>query len=212
MNFKTILLLITLSIFCISCNKNAQKPSLAEIGKELEMLSGNPTEKLPDMREYVDSTSLKKYDGICTPIIDNDKIKKAKLFVKKESNRLRESGYLLFTFENNERKTYLATIKSNDELDIVRWRNTDGINYGLNNKDIVEKLKEWNEKNPIEVLEVGLDFIFFKFKERINQKNINNFAKEVYTLCPDVVDQGVGDMDALTESIKRINSVFLWWD
>ena len=38
------------------------------------------------------------------------------------------------------------------------------------------------------------------------------FAKEVYTFCPDVVDQGVGSIEALEEAIKEMHGVWLWWD
>lgn len=38
------------------------------------------------------------------------------------------------------------------------------------------------------------------------------FSEEVYEFCPDIVDQGVGDMKKLKDSIKVNKELFLWWD
>ena len=38
------------------------------------------------------------------------------------------------------------------------------------------------------------------------------FANEVYEFCPDIVDQGVGDVEKLAAGIAATKEVYLWWD
>jgi hypothetical protein len=38
------------------------------------------------------------------------------------------------------------------------------------------------------------------------------FARDVYEFCPDIVDQGVGSVEAQEESIRDSGQVYLWWD
>ena len=42
--------------------------------------------------------------------------------------------------------------------------------------------------------------------------NWGAFAQEVYEFCPDIVDQGVGDVGALAEILDDTRRVYLWWD
>jgi len=38
------------------------------------------------------------------------------------------------------------------------------------------------------------------------------FAKEMYKVCPDIVDQGTGSIEALAEEMKKTKRLFFWWD
>jgi hypothetical protein len=44
-------------------------------------------------------------------------------------------------------------------LDIIRYRRTDGINYGLENADVVEKIAEWKSKYGLVVIGCGRDWV-----------------------------------------------------
>ncbi len=39
-----------------------------------------------------------------------------------------------------------------------------------------------------------------------------DLAERMYEFCPDIVDQGVGDVDALAESLAESDHLFFWWD
>ena len=40
----------------------------------------------------------------------------------------------------------------------------------------------------------------------------HNLAQRMYEFCPDIVDQGRGDVEALAESLARSDDLFFWWD
>ena len=122
----------------------------------------------------------------------------------------KEKGYQLFYFDDDDHKFYLGAIKSNDEMDILRWRGTNGINYDHTNQDIINKLEEWGKENPVRIVGVSFDWILFNFEHPV--KDVEQLAKEVYDFCPDVVEQGVGTMDELKHFIKKENGIYLWWD
>jgi len=44
-------------------------------------------------------------------------------------------------------------------------------------------------------------------------EDLDSFAKDLYSFCPDVVDQGAGSHEALVQALKQSNGdVTLWWD
>lgn len=146
------------------------------------------------------------YPGIRSKIIKDDNYK----IVKKFKKQFKEKGYLIFAFTDEDDSSYIGVIKGTDELDILRYRRTDGINYDLDSKKVVEKLAQWKSKNDFEVLGCGRDWLQFEFKTL--PADLDKFSKDVYEFCPDIVDQGVGDVKSLKEAIVEINGLFLWWD
>jgi hypothetical protein len=56
------------------------------------------------------------------------------------------------------------------------------------------------------LLAVGHDLIAGQFLTPIQQPE--TLAQQMYDLCPDIVDQGTGTVEELSESGR----LFLWWD
>ena len=42
--------------------------------------------------------------------------------------------------------------------------------------------------------------------------DLDAFAADVYDFCPDIVDQGVGSVDALKTELRKTRLLYLWWD
>ena len=40
----------------------------------------------------------------------------------------------------------------------------------------------------------------------------DDLAKRIHAFCPDIVDQGVGSVDALAEELPNTDQLVLWWD
>lgn len=207
---KNIVLTIALflGIICVSCNTSGNK-SQESVYEKMARYTGSPiSNQLPDINriyEYETKDTL-RFSGFCSPVDEN----KAYQFVKEEKVSFNKKGYLLFVFTDNDYRFFLGAIKSNDEMDIVRWRGTDGINYDHTNEDIIHKLEEWNKTNPIEIDGVSFDWVMFHFENPVT--DIESFSNEVYDFCPDIVDQGAGSIEVLRKIIEEENSLFLWWD
>ncbi|MFR9167036.1 MAG: DUF4253 domain-containing protein [Dysgonomonas sp.] len=181
---KNVLLALFVCIFLFSCGKSekaVKTVSVDTIKQEISKFTGTEIEPLPVMENYSDSLDNKQFEGFCAEVKDIDstaQIGARHTFVKEKRAEYKKSGYLLFVFENDEGKVYIGAIKSDDELDIVRWRKTDGINHGLTNKDIVDKLKTWEEKSPFEVLEIGRDLVWIQFEKPVIEFDVKAFADE----------------------------------
>lgn len=204
------------SLFGCSQKSNLSKVETELINKinfktdlltELKSLTNSDLKLLPAIeQETGDIFNDKLYDGIYSETSEE----KAIGFVKKLKNKFRENGYLIFVFEGDDDKKSVAVIKGTDDLDILRYRRTAGINYDLENENVVKRISKWKTKYGLIVIGCGRDWLQIEFVKLPTDLNV--FAKEVYKFCPDSVDQGVGTIDKLKETIKEMNGLWLWWD
>jgi hypothetical protein len=178
-----------------------------ELISEVRDLTKNELKQLPAIdAETGDVLNDKYFEGIYTETEEENAIE----YVKMLKSKFRTSGYLIFVFEGEDDKKNVAVIKGTDDLDILRYRRTDGINYGLDNSKIVKKVSDWKSKYGLIVIGCSRDWLQLEF-DRL-PTDIDAFTKEVYEFCPDSVDQGVGTIDKLKEAMKKMKGVWLWWD
>lgn len=99
----------------------------------------------------------------------------------------------------------------NEVFDAIRKIGTSAGNYSLETEDIIDKLKEWDDKYGIEILGLEDDYVdvLFLKKSRISYKEL---AQEIYEFCPDSVEQGTLTIEALEKELRKNRSIFLWWD
>lgn len=98
----------------------------------------------------------------------------------------------------------------NSQFDILRLARSDAINYGMESEDLIQKLQEYHEQVGIDIIHAETDTIEVRLLRE--PEDISAFARDVYEFCPDIVDQGVGSVSALEESIGRDRQLYLWWD
>ncbi|MTH15982.1 DUF4253 domain-containing protein [Flavobacterium sp. LC2016-01] len=179
----------------------------ADLISELKELTKSDFKQLPAIDgETGEMYTDKFYDGIYTEATEDQAVE----YVKKLKNKFRESGYLIFEFESNDDKKGVAVIKGTNDLDILRYRRTDGINYDVDNTALVEKISEWKTKYGLIVIGCSRDWVHIEFDKL--PSDLDAFSKEVYAFCPDSVDQGVGSLSNLKAAIKEMNGLWLWWD
>jgi len=162
---------------------------------------------------YIDSlkqvnTITKKHNGFSFKAEQG----KANEIVYELKDRLKNKGYLIYISDVNfgYSSDEISLLKSNDQFDILRVEETDGINYGFENKDVIAKLQEWNNIYPFQIISAGLDWVEAIFIKRPD--NMRKFAKELYEFCPDIVEQGVGSVNKLEKEMERSGILYLWWD
>ncbi len=131
--------------------------------------------------------------------------------VQKAKSTFQSKGYNVFVMDTLcGADLPIGIIKGNDDLDIVRIRQTTGANINVYNEDIIKRLADWNSKYGIHVLGAGVDWVQISFDEL--PKNMDQFSKEVYQFCPDSVEQGTETVAALKREIIKCKAIFLWWD
>jgi hypothetical protein len=102
------------------------------------------------------------------------------------------------------------TAATSDPYKLMEYTGTNGDNYDIGTKDIIEKYKKWDSEFGITTTAIGFDFC----ECSISNKDIDykKLADEVYEFCPDVVDQGTETVEALEEEMRRTGTIYLWWD
>lgn len=134
------------------------------------------------------------------------------VFALKDS--FRAKGYSIFLLENNfgfkNNTDRIAVLKTTDKFSVLKQIATDGINYDITNDSLLTIIKNFDKKYDLELIGASGDWCeFIIHKEPADWKQ---FAKEVYAVCPDIVDQGTGTVEALTDEMKRTKRLYFWWD
>jgi hypothetical protein len=137
---------------------------------------------------------------------------KARRVIAELRNKTEASGVLIFLQEVHfgYEPDRIGILRSTDKYDILRVRRTNGINYDLSDEDVINKIHEWDALYQLDF--VGADFDWFEATFGTPPEDFTAFAREVYAVCPDIVDQGAGSVEELAKEIERTNSVYLWWD
>ena len=96
------------------------------------------------------------------------------------------SGYRAFWGGGNE----VLVLKTRDPYEILHFQQTNGANYGIFLPDILARLQEWETRCKLDIIGAASDWVAIEFRRL--PKNLCAFAEEIYTFCPDAVEQGVG--------------------
>ncbi len=210
---------LAVGIMCFfSCNNNEELTSTElklldklHINKELVSELKTATKKDILQLPLIDSETgemLQKetFDGIYSESSNKRGIE----IVNELKSKFKNKGHLVFYTEGENGTQRICIIKGKDELDILRYRKTNGANYSLESKDVLQKISEWKLKYGLKIIGCSQDYIEIKFD--ILPQNMDEFANEVYEFCPDSVEQGVGDVKSLKEYIISEKGIWLWWD
>ena len=177
-----------------------------ELMKELKKDTKSELIQLPAIDKETSDVLNEFYSGIHSSVSEE----KANSIVKKLKEKFRTKGYLIFVFNGEDDSKSIGVIKGENDLDILLYRRTNGINHDYENEDIVSKISEWNNKFGLTVIGCGRDWLELEFKKL--PADLDAFSEEVYEFCPDSVDQGVGEVENLKLMIKEMNGIWLWWD
>ena len=95
-------------------------------------------------------------------------------------------------------------------MDILRAARTAAPNYNIETEAIVARLTDFDQRYGIRIDRAETDTV--QFSLNTVPTDVPAFAAEIYEFCPDIVDQGVGTVEALAEDVAKNRRVQLWWD
>lgn len=104
----------------------------------------------------------------------------------------------------------IVVARGNSQFDTLRVAKSDAVNYDMVTDDLIKKLTEYDRDYGIDIFHAETDTIEFRFSKL--PADLPGFCKDLYEFCPDIVDQGVGTVEALESEIRKTQEVFLWWD
>jgi hypothetical protein len=132
--------------------------------------------------------------------------------VRNLQNDLFSKGYIVYTAGHNFRTSLdrITILKTTDQMDALRFQGTNGVNYDIFCEDIIHNLQQYDAKYGLVIEGASLDYVQAHLKKMPD--DLSGFAKEIYTFCPDVVDQGTGTVEELEQEIKNTQTLYYWWD
>jgi hypothetical protein len=138
--------------------------------------------------------------------------KDAMALVLKLKDDFKRKGYFIFRSSQNfgHELDEIGVLKSNDQFDILKYKATNGINYGIETDSVISKLREWHRQFKFDITGADFDWVEATFIDK--PSSYKTFAEEVYKFSPDVVEQGTSSIDALAKEMEKTNTLYLWWD
>ncbi len=112
--------------------------------------------------------------------------------------------------EKHDGNAEVVVGKGESQFDILRLARADACNCGMDTEDLAKKLQSWHHSYGINIFHAETDIIEFTLDTIPVDMRV--FANEVYEFCPDIVDQGIGSVEALERAIEDHKHVYLWWD
>jgi len=193
---------------------------------------------LPNCNEFGDMDFNDTTDGICAFYVrkNGESMSEIHRVIYRNKQKYFKNGYNLFYFEaDRHHSDHMALVKGKTDIDILKWRQTNGINHGIDNSTLIAKIEEWQQKYDLVLWGCGRDWlqIFFIHEEpeydgqlgRSNKEyfekmelwkertpKFKEFANEVAEFCPDLLTQIYGSKKKLIKAMQQINGVYLWWD
>lgn len=104
----------------------------------------------------------------------------------------------------------ITILKAENQFDILQFQKTDGGGYDITTNQVIAKLALWDKLFGVNIIGADNSWVLFEIKKMT--KDINWFAQELYEFCPDILDQGFGEIENLIGNLKKSNEICLWWD
>ena len=134
--------------------------------------------------------------------------------VMKLRDSFKKEGYSIFLLENNfgiqNQPDVIGILKTIDKYKILKEIKTNGANYDIDPDSLINLIKVFDKKYSLDLVGASGDWCEFIINNE--PKNWLELAKEAYKVCPDIVDQGTGTVDALAEEMKKTKHLYFWWD
>jgi hypothetical protein len=224
---KIIILLVSIAI--IGCRTNSNKEEISGKGladslkfdfsiiRELQRHTSAEMEPFHYSlsREIHEDGSETEVDPIYLPgIVFKETAEETESLLEKLHDNFLAKGYTLFTLDRyygiDGRPDVMAILKTADKYDVLSQIKTDGINYDIDNDSLVQIIKVLDAKYSLNL--VGASGEWCEFRIDKEPSNWMTLANEAYAICPDIVDQGTGSVEALAEELKKSKRLFFWWD
>ena len=86
------------------------------------------------------------------------------------------------------------------DVDQLKSKKTNGINYGVETDDVIKKLQQWDDQFGIEISDIAHDAVTVSFKSIPD--DTRSLAEEIYEFCPDTIDQHFGCFEELIDGAE----------
>jgi hypothetical protein len=139
--------------------------------------------------------------------------KKIEAILLKTHMEFLAKGVYLFRYQQNFEiggaPDKVALLPTGDKYAVIAAMETNGANYNTYTPQVIAWLKALEAEQPFVLTGIGFDYMEGQFTTPV--KDPAKLAKRMYDFCPDIVDQGVGSVEALAKALKG-GQIYFWWD
>jgi ankyrin repeat protein len=107
-------------------------------------------------------------------------------------------------------KDEITLLPTTSRADVLAAFQTNGANCEIYTQDVIRWLDELEKTQPFLLTGAGFDWCEGRFTKPLADSR--KLAKKMYEFCPDIVDQGTGDVPRLAVELKKTRRFFFWWD
>jgi len=227
---NTLLLVATLLIVACSTTPNNKDTTVSSTNKPQNTMFGltidsaivaniandlqKPFEQFKKQTLTLQADSVEIKHSIDTGIVFHSiEEKKAQNIFLKYIKLVKSSGNYIFLtnlhFKNKKSYYDVVILNTDNPFEIIEKMNTNDEKNTIDNNHIIDKLKEWNN-------EVKFTFVVIdenRIHAFLNKKpeDIGKFADNVSTVCPKIIHEGYGSIDAMVEDLQFNNYLWMWW-
>jgi hypothetical protein len=113
-------------------------------------------------------------------------------------------------FNYEHQPDYIGVLKTKDQYKVLQQIKTDGINFNITNDSLITIIRNFDKELKLELIGAADDWCEFVIHKA--PASWLNLSQDVYKVCPDVVEQGSGSIEALANEMQRSGRLYLWWD
>jgi hypothetical protein len=110
-------------------------------------------------------------------------------------------------------KVFLALVPTDDATAMPAYLRFGGRHAMPQTDNRIAALRSWQARYGAELVGASNDTLNIRVKSRPgSRKEALMLAREQYEFCPDIVDQGVGDLSSLAAMLMESDWWYFWWD
>lgn len=106
----------------------------------------------------------------------------------------------------------LAEIPVENPWEVFAYLPFGGWNACPEASEIMAVAKYWYEKYGAVPVVITSDVLEFSVSEPVSESDAMALAEEQFYFCNDIVDQGVGTIGALADTLRQSKVWYFWWD
>lgn len=128
-----------------------------------------------------------------------------------------DGGYAITGFEGYKKysggikETIIAYIPTDKPYEVFAWIPFGGWNECPCAEDMISVSKYWYEKYGAVPSVITSDISEFSVRF-LTEDEARIVGIQQYALCPDIVDQGVGELGCLIDTLTKSEIWYFWWD
>jgi hypothetical protein len=182
----------------------AKSPAFQQAIKEAAALLGAQPQPLHSLGENGEVTGGVSFD------VPQRKIESV---LRKAHTDFLAKGCYLFRYDQHysigDQPDKVGLLPTADKYAVMAAMETNGDNYEISTAGVIAWMKELEQEQPYVLTGIGFDYMEGHFTGPV--KDPQGLAKRMYQFCPDIVDQGVGDVSKLAKELQK-GSLYFWWD